>query len=334
MPDVAVHYYFGGEVYARLEEDIRRRIDKPLFELALNGPDDWAMFRFWCPPARRGINRRSSVMHYEKTGEFLLALAESTRQSPKRDELFSYLAGYLCHYALDAGTHPFIVARCGIYDGTKATKRFRGRHMLYEHALDLWALKKRGLSLKERPISRTMFALRRLPKSLREPLDELYARVYGWENCGELLNRCRRDIRWIYYLLEDPHGLLYGALSLLRPIRPDLRALSYYKTGYEGMDIANESHAPWQHPHDAAIRSTASFEELTERACTEALGCIRAARRYADGEIGREELAAVVGNRSYVSGWDPDDARAKAPAQLSLLPLTPEDVCISAGKVV
>ena len=74
--------------------------------------------------------------------------------------------------------------------------------------------------------------------------------------------------------------------------------------------MENESHAQWHHSHDESIVSSASFADLRKQALENALEMISAACRYVYHEgTSREELAAVIGNRSYLSGLPADDPR-------------------------
>ncbi|MBP5728396.1 MAG: hypothetical protein J6Y48_15105, partial [Clostridia bacterium] len=99
MPDVAVHASFGREVLSSLPEEVRETIVSEPYTFALFGPDVWFMHKPW--RRREGRGRR---MHTTKTGLFLSSLLRRAAVSASRKELFSYLAGFFCHYALDSTT--------------------------------------------------------------------------------------------------------------------------------------------------------------------------------------------------------------------------------------
>ena len=87
-------------------------------------------------PFSRGSDRtRGRMMHTTRPGAFLMALLRRVRPSTCPGEMFSYLAGFLCHYALDSSTHPYI-----IWFTTKE-QVFPRSHMSLEHALDAVEMK-------------------------------------------------------------------------------------------------------------------------------------------------------------------------------------------------
>ena len=120
MPDIVVHTKFGAEVFGRTEPDI----DRDIYNFGLLGPDPYLFYRWYVPPFRHRVNRYSAVMHRERTGGFLTELA---RRAVGDRAVVSYLCGFLCHYALDAATHPYINEKAG-YSAVM--------HMAIEHRLD------------------------------------------------------------------------------------------------------------------------------------------------------------------------------------------------------
>lgn len=320
MADIYTHYVFGTDVIRFVSAKASAQIDRSLFDLALNGPDDWTTYRFWCPAFRNGKNRRAEYMHYFKTGEFLTEFALETRNSECRKEMFSYLAGYLCHYCLDRKTHPYVNSRAGINDDTPETEMFRGRHLMLEHSIDLRLMKERGLTVKDRPITKGLFKLMRLPPCMKNAINSVYGRVFGWKNAFADLNRARRDMRFFYWIAEDPKGLLYRLLYPVRKRYPGYFASSYYKDALENRDSENKGHSLWHNPHDESLRSDASFEELMHEAGEDALDMIETAYEFVfEGTVPESGLKQVIGNTSYVTGFDLDDIRNKAAPSFCLI---------------
>lgn len=318
MPDIVNHYLLGDRVYASLSEENRSAIRRDVYDLATIGPDVWFSYRFWMPPKKAGMPRRGSIMHHEKTGDFLAALADGCRNAVRNgkreasDHLFSYLAGTICHYALDGAAHPFIVYHAGVYDGTEKTRVARGNHMALERALDHLALKRWGKTLREKPINRFPLRIRRMPNDMRDGVNEAYRSVYGWENVWDTLNVCTLDQRRFYALAQDPHGLLKRVL--LRADNgtagQDLRVISYYGMERPDLDVENGGHRTWRNPWAPELTSSASFPELFELAAAEAASMIAACRAYVESGD-RELLLNALGNRSYGTGLDCNDPREK-----------------------
>ena len=320
MPDIITHYRFGEKVLGLLESGCE--IERGIFAHATAGPDVWFSYRFWKPSAQRGRPARGTEMQHEKTGDFLRALARETKQSPARRELFSYLAGFLCHYQLDQTAHPYIIYFTGLYDGTEATLPNRGNHMRLEHALDWRELRRWGKSLSDRPITRDILRLRALPESLRDGLNAAYERVYGWRNVWAELNRAIGDQRRFYALAQDPSGVLDAVLRRVDNGRShrDLTAISYHGKACEGVDVENEAHRLWRHPCDGTIESRESFAELTDRAAQKAAAMIAAAWAFVKDANAPLPVGAF-GDASYETGFDWRDPRNQAARICDPLPL-------------
>ena len=300
MPDVAVHAAFGREVLAEMDHAIAEKIREIPYTFALFGPDIWFMYQPW--KRREGRGRR---MHTTRTGQFLMSLARRAKTSRHPEELFSYLAGFLCHYALDAETHPYI-----IHMTEEKTKLPRG-HMSFEHSLDRLEMERAGVWGEKHPVTDHYFPKLRLPESLREDIDAVFGEVYGWRHCWAALNQACPRYRLCYRFLENPKGLF---TRLARGTgHPSLKSMAYATSHFEDADVENNAKAEWAHSHEPSEKSTADFSELRAAALRKALEMITAADRYVfRSEISEEELSRVIGNRSYLSGLPVDDPRNTA----------------------
>ena len=208
MPDLVTHVWFAGEVLAALPPEIREKARGDLCVYASAGPDVWFPCGFYGGPDK-ALAPRGGYMHENETGAFLTALAARCRESMARDELFSYLSGYICHYSLDTAAHPYIVYRTGNYEQTPETLRYRGNHTRLERAIDAAVIRdKYHTTTRRYDLVRRALPLKRLPESLRDDIDEVYREVYGWEDVWAALNRAIRDHRLLYWLLRDTTGIL------------------------------------------------------------------------------------------------------------------------------
>ena len=300
MPDVAVHAVFGREVLAELDSGIAGKIREVPYTFALFGPDVWFMYQPW--KRREGRGRR---MHTTRTGQFLMALARQAKSSRCPEEMFSYLAGFLCHYALDAETHPYI-----IHMTEEKTKLPRG-HMSFEHTLDRLEMERAGVWGEKHPVTDHYYPKLRLPECMRGDIDAVFREVYGWPGCWKALNHANPRYRLCYRFLEKPRGLVTRLARLTK--HPALRSLTYALSHFEGTDVENSGHAEWAHSHEPSEKSVADFGELKAAARREALEMITAAYRYIFlSEISEEELSRRIGSRSYLSGLPEDDPRNTA----------------------
>lgn len=311
MPDIVQHHAFGTEVRETLAPEIREYLAEQPYIFALYGPDPWFMYRPVKP--RQGRGRR---MHTTRTGEFLRALALQAKTGTAPRETFSYLAGFLCHYALDSHAHPYIIWR------TTQTWPTKGAHRDMEHALDAARLKREGRWGEKHPVTDYHLPKIRLPRAMAEDLDAVYGRIYGWKNLRRALNGCYRRLRMVYRVMENPRGIAVRVNKAKHS--PSLRSYSYASSDFLERDVENLAHDVWQAPFNPEQSSTESFPELYEKAKAEAVRMITDCWRFArEGTLSEEELRASLGNRSYLSGLDWDDPRNYSVP--SLRPPEPED---------
>ena len=205
MPDIIMHTSFGREVAQRLNLDV----DRDIFDFAAMGPDPYLFYRFFVPPFRNRVTRYASAMHRERTGDFLTELARRAKGSR---EMFSYLAGYLCHYALDADTHPYIFRKA---------KNSGLMHMAIEHKLDNMT----GGSIVIPPF---------LPESMKDALGGAIRTVYGWDDAWEMLKKGHSYSYRFYRFVGDEKGWLD---FLARISHTKLALVSYRSKSLDTMDL-------------------------------------------------------------------------------------------------
>ena len=298
MPDVAVHYSFGQQVIGALPPTIVSRIRLDPFTFALFGPDPWFVFRPW-------KEKRGRMMHTRKTGAFLSGLAERARQergTEAGEQLFSYLAGFLCHYTLDACAHPYI-----IWQTTEVCRR-KGAHRAFEHTMDVLEVTRAGFWQGAHPVTARYLPPLQLPPEMKQGLETVYGSVYGWNKAWSEVNRSYSLFRLAYRWMEKPGGA--AALLARGPGGDLMRSLAYSESYFEGQDVENTQRAEWHYAYNPERTSRMSFSDLRREAGEAAVRMIMAVRAYVEGTS--EDPAAlreIIGNRSYLSGLDVDDPR-------------------------
>ena len=297
MPDPTVHISFGREVLASLPEEVRDYIIPEPYCFALFGPDVWFLHK---PVGRH--ESRGRRMHTTKPGLFLMSLLRRAEGAACRAEMFSYLAGFMCHYALDSTAHPYVIYL------TAEKHVFPRSHMSLEHALDAAVMRRDGFWGEKHPVTDNYFPKLQLPESMKEDLDAVYESVYGWTGCWKDMNRACLRYRACFRIMENPRGFAARLTRLTK--KPVLRSLMYSESFFHGRDPENEAHRTWRHPFDPALTSEESFPELREKARRFAVQIITAAYRFLlRGEGTDESVAALIGDRSYLSGFPSDDPR-------------------------
>jgi hypothetical protein len=231
-----------------------------------------------------------------------MSLFRHARISKARAEMFSYLAGFFCHYALDSTTHPYIIHL------TAEKHVFPRSHMSLEHALDTAVMKRDGFWGSSHPVTDHYFPRLRLPDNMQQDLDAVYQEVYGWTGCWADMNRSCLRYRKCFRIMEHPRGLAARFTRLTKI--PVLQSLVYSESFFHSRDPENEEHRTWQHPFDPSLRSSESFADLREKARQFAVHLITASWNcLVHGEGSEESLAKLIGDRSYLSGLPSDDLR-------------------------
>ena len=251
MPDIIVHTGFGAEVLERVGIDVIRDI----YDFGLVGPDPYLFYHFYIKPFGSRVNRYSSVMHRERTGDFLVELAKRAENSR---EVFSYLAGFLCHYALDSNTHPYI--------NRKAKNRF-SMHMAIEHRLD---------NMYGGEIRLPKF----LPESMKDDVGGAITKIYGWSDAWEKLRAGRRDMEPFYRIVGDKNGTLDLFAS---KTRTKLALISYKSRALDGMDLRGFYPLYRRALDDAARYIQAACDFVYGDRDEERLRAVIGSRSYIDG---------------------------------------------------
>lgn len=255
MPDVVVHISIAERAAEGLAPEIRRLIRPEVFRFAAMAPDLFFAFRFFAPHFRRGVHKRSKAIHDSSPGALVTALAANC-ESP---EAFSFLCGWLCHYAADSTLHPLV----------NALRGDRGyMHMAIEHKLEAVELKRQGKSLKD------VMAL--LPPFPQVPeARAAMRRVCGWDDGYDRVSY--RHTKLLYSLFTDRLGLLNLLLGWTQGAPA---ALSYRTRLADKLDLS-------------------PFDALETEAADLAARLMTAAYRCRAGVIDAEELRAIIGSRNF-----------------------------------
>lgn len=248
MPDIAVHKSMGRKVYKKLG----MKLDLRAFRFGLLGPDPY----LFCLPV---ICRYSSIMHRRRTGAFLLEMAKRCRTNSQ----FSYLAGFLCHYALDSATHPLIIQLAQKDHGDNWIGSMM--HIAIEHRMDV--LDGSGNARPPFPPEETM----------RFFYQSVYA-VYGWKDARKKFRHGYHCMPAFYLFVRDKYGLFDKVTGWTKGPAAMISGKSKI---CDGIDFSG-------------------IYPLYERSIDDAVLYIRCAYDFVKHRIGEEEFRKTIGNKSYL----------------------------------
>ncbi len=248
MPDIAVHRSMGYKVYRRLG----MKMDVKSFRFGLLGADPF----LFCLPV---VCHYSSIMHRKRTGKFLLEMAKRVRTK----EQFAYLAGYLCHYALDSKTHPFIVSLSEKGHDKKWIRSMM--HIAIEHRLDY---------LDSQSNERPPYP----PDSVMEFFHDSVREVYGWKDSERKMKNGYRCMPMFYLFVRDRYGIFDKITGWTKG--PAAMISSKSKI-CDGLDFSE-------------------FYSLCEESVEDAIQYIKCAYNFVNRKIGEEEFKRIIGNKRYL----------------------------------
>ena len=255
MPDIVVHNQMGDRVIERLGTEISSIIVPEVFHFAVMGPDPYIFYRFFAPPLRHGVNKRSTTMHHTKCCEFLMTLLKRSQSV----EMFSFTAGFLCHFAMDSLSHPFIYSLAD-YKGDM--------HTAIEHRLDVIELKRQGKELRDIMDLFTPFPdLPDVKDAMRE--------VYGWDDDTYRIGH--KHMKLYHWIIKDQLGVLTRLVGWLGGM---FAAVSYRTKMADEIDLN-------------------PFVELEDRAVEFGVELIENAYRFRAGILSEADMRKVIGNRNY-----------------------------------
>lgn len=275
------------------------------------GPDP-LFFSFLSLPGSPLAPKLGSMLHTQKTDDFILALCDACKTTALTR---AYACGFITHYATDTTFHPFVYAHAltadGAYSGTL--------HCTLEHQFETLLYRRQGHST-GLPVQ--MAGLAALDNAARMQIamafSQAIARIFPESSLSSArVKRCFDDAVHLCALLRSENGKKFKAFgTLLRPLHLD-GALHAHMMPLEPpqTDIANDAHEPWASIWAPDIPRNESFDDLFSAAIARARELVLAAEGYMTERVSYASLRALHGGASYDSGlnWHSSCPAAQAP---------------------
>lgn len=304
MPDLVMHHYFGRQLFETLDNEIKSKITNlPLYDFATAGPDPFFFVSFWNKKKNSISLEFGNYMHRYQTRNFFYKLSQIVKKDHK---MFSYLCGFIAHFALDVKTHPYVFHKTGVYDvNNPDTLKYRGLHTKLERAMDSYIIKNKYHNHPYKfKIYKDILKLKKLSKDYQVSMDELYLDVFNRQEGFKYINKSIKDQRKFYKFIYDPWGLKQKLLTKLDNGKSglDLKVLSYYKKEITNIDIFNEKKQEWCNPVDSNLLYCTSFFELFDEAINLAKSLIQ--KLYQVIFMNQEFDSEFIPNLTYIDGLE------------------------------
>lgn len=305
MPNVMAHSLMAQAVANQLNQDIiNHAIGKyeDVFLFASSGPDFLFYYNMWpwsdTNEAKR-VGAYGSLMHTQKINAYLDTMVKIALVQDKqahRDMMIAFIAGYLCHWALDSVAHPFVFYRSGKLEG-----KARYDHFLYESNLDAKLI----LKVFKKPLSdhkayqfMNMSAYHQ--KVVAFLVSHAHHKVYNSDISQADCLKSMKDARLMLKILYDPTGYKYDLVRILEKLVYDgEQPFSSHMVSKRitKNDELNLKHDIWFNPTDPSQPLKSSFMDLWNQSLGRAKLTLAALEKMLVGEL--DSLSSIILDRSF-----------------------------------
>ena len=259
------------------------------------GPDP---FFFSFRPGKPFAPKVASLLHTQKTDDFLLALCDACA----KDKLLrAYCCGFFSHYAADTTFHPFIYAHsltpAGAYSGNA--------HCTLEHQLETLHYRREGHAT---GLPQQMAGFAGLSEAERKPIAAALSAALGqmfpaYVMLPARIERSFNDAVSLCRALRSEDGRRYRRVGMLSPLHLDTPVHAHMMpVEPPDTDIANDAHEPWASIWTPNQVRRDSFDDLFARAIARSEELMQCAIGVMIGRVSHASLYAMHGGLSYDSG--------------------------------
>lgn len=270
MPNIITHGLFAKAVHEKINDSELKQIIEAHpreFIIGSNGPDFFFFYKFF-QKEYASIRHIGSIVHSSKINEFYdmaFHLIEKENDTTIKHAMIAYLAGHLCHWALDSRAHPYINYKTGSYSGISESWHHR-----FESMLDAMMLQR----IKNETIQTFKFYLLAKQSNLSlQAISNIYIpivkEVYHFDLTEKQIKDALDDWYKIQTYLYDPTKIKTKILQLYEKSikKPWLYSGNVIPVQIDHTyDVMNEQKKEWCYPTDNTKKSTESFMDIFMRA--------------------------------------------------------------------
>ena len=309
MPAIITHYLFANACADAMADNAVLTCIRPnagVFALGAQGPD--IMF---FSLGNREMNRLGGRMHQEGISKFYAECINRLRKTALhegRSEITAYMAGFLCHYALDTCAHPYIYYKTGFSDDTGNLAGEAGaRHHFLETTIDCILSEK---SEYKNPYSMNIYEKISVEAKKRAAigkfLSEAVNAAYGVSMYPEDYIKAMKDMAFVYRVFNDETGVKRAALLALGKVIPGAGAVAemiHYQP-VKRLDYLNEQRGVWRCPWDESIDLNFSFMDLYNKAVEDSRIYINAFMKAVNKQLDDKIALSILGDKNFSTGLE------------------------------
>ena len=309
MPAVITHYLFAKACAETLfGNDAYKSVSQhgDIFCLGAQGPDI-----LFFALGNKPMNQLGERMHNEGVNKFMAECINRIRKTAIHEgkhEMTAYMAGYLCHYALDTCTHPFIYYKTGFSDEEgRLSGESVNRHRFLETTIDSILSKK----IEDKNpyflnISEKITVGSKKRALIGQFLSEAVDASYGAPMYPEDYIKAIKDTAFVYRVLRDKSGGKRKALKALgkvfRGLGPIAEMVHYWPV--RRLDYLNEQRGVWRCPWDDSIDLNLSFMDLYNKAIEDSRIYIGAFIKAINKQLDDKIALSILGDKNFSTGLE------------------------------
>ena len=309
MPAVITHYLFAKTCVDSIgDTEVLKSVEqhRDIFYLGAQGPDI-----LFFALGDKTLNQLGERMHHEGINGFFAECINRIRKTAAHDgryEIIAYVTGFICHYALDTCTHPYIYYKTGFSDVFgNITGESEVRHHFLETTIDcilsekieemnpylLNIVKKITIEAKKRAL---------IGKFLSETVQLSYDTALSPDDYVKAM----RDMAFVYRVLRDKSGrkraILYKLGKVFRYME-SVASLVHYAP-VERLDYLNEQRNEWSYPWDVVMDMNFSFMDLFNRAIEDSRIYINAFAKAINKQLDDKRTLSILGSKNFSTGLE------------------------------
>lgn len=327
MAGLFSHLIIGKATTLTLSKEQQLLISKhqQAYYLGTQGPD--LFFYYYTRIFYRSLRPLGQMLHKEKIGKFLSELVYNTKHIKNEDHkevATAYLLGYLCHYVVDAYTHPYVYYHAGF--STNKIFKFSPLNSMYhriiEDNIDNILLdyfhsnaqehhKNIGDELetpeKYKHLNKYFKLNKEDTKVIATLLKTAIHNSYDINIDSERIKTAINQMTLTLTVLEAKPRRKKKLIILEDNVvfkDVNIEKLKEVQEKQTKTDYLNLGHKTWHAPWNLTIDSDADFYQLLSRATAETSDIFKDLGNYLDNTINFNELMDVIKNRSLAHGSD------------------------------
>lgn len=305
MPAFCTHYLFSKELFPYIND--KNASIENVVNLGTQGPDIF-FFKRVLPifmPGKMGMKTGSSL-HKQQAEKIFKAFADYLKENDNQIAR-SYIYGFILHYALDRNCHPYVYAKQNEMTNKNRFIHHSSAHNKIEMALDSFMMhQKLNIdNVKTFDTAKTIELTEEEKLEVGKVLTYVIKEVLGEDLTIDDIIYAIDDTAKFQNILRDKSGALLVFVTILEtivaPVVKYMKLSSYFrpKNWKKGIEYANINNDVWTSPYSNE-NNTSSFEELFEKAISDAKTLIDNFDKYMAGE----SQSFNTNNISFLTGLE------------------------------